>query len=92
LVLDELRFRDRRGVRLTVQGRVDDLERFVQKAIEARGLRVSSAVEARLRMERGGFGDGVRKLVGGVLYLALAVGFAFLSAYVTCVIAGTPFP
>ncbi|WP_325566754.1 hypothetical protein [Actinospica sp.] len=87
---DELRLRDRWGVRLSAD-RVDGIDRAVKNAVEARAVRVSSAVKDRLGMRR-----RTRPMAGGRALLGVFVlvgslgGFVIVSLYLTCLIAGTP--
>ena len=60
---DELRLRDRWGVRLSIDS-VDGIGDTVLNAIEARELRVSAAVKDRVRTGRTRSGAGVRALLG----------------------------
>jgi len=89
-VWDELRLRDDRGIRLSVD-RVGAIETAVRQAIEAREVRVSRAVENRLGMRPARFGAGARALAGVFAFVGSLAGCVVMSLLVTSLIAGTPF-
>ena len=86
---DELRLRDRWGVRLSIDS-VDGIGDTVLNAIEARELRVSAAVKDRILMGRTRSGADGRALLGVFVLVGSLFGFVMASLYVTCLIAGTP--
>ena len=81
---DELRLRDRWGVRLSIDS-VDGIGDTVLKH-----LRVSAAVKDRVGTGRTRSGAGVRALLGVFVLVGSLFGFVMVSLYVTCLIAGTP--
>ena len=86
---DELRLRDRWGVRLSVD-RVDAIGSALRNAIETRELRVSGAARDRLCMGRTRSRPGGCAVLGVFVLVGLLFGCVILSLYVTCLIAGTP--
>jgi len=87
---DELRLRDRHGVRLSLD-RVHGMESSIRDGIESGGLRVSGAVMRKLDVgRRWGYRAGGRGLLGLVIIVGSLGTFILAGLAATCLIAGTP--
>jgi hypothetical protein len=88
---DELRLRDRHGVRLSVDRVGNDVERAIRSAVEVPGARASAAVRERLGLSYSGLGGTGQALLGTFAFPALSAGCCVASLFLTCLISGTPF-
>jgi hypothetical protein len=87
---DDVRLRDRHGVRLSADYGVD-IEDAVRNSLETHGLRVSKAVRQRLATRERRLGASGRAVLG-LLVVVGSLGVLWTaSLLVTCLIAGTPF-
>lgn len=88
---DELRIRDRHGVRLSLDRGNSEVDGAVRDAVDVRGLRISKAAKRRLDTRYIGAGEAARAFLGILILIGSIVGCCVASLFVTCLIAGTPF-
>lgn len=88
--VDELRLRDRRGIRLAID-HAHGMKEAISRGIESNGLRVSGAVRRKLDTGwRTGADGGGLALLGTFITIMTLGAFILGSLYVTSLIAGTP--
>jgi hypothetical protein len=87
---DDLRLRDRHGVRLSADCGVA-IEDAVRNSLEAHGVRVSKAVRQRLATRERRLGASGRAVLGLLVVVGSLGALWTASLLVTCLIAGTPF-
>jgi len=88
---DELRIRDRYGVRLCLDRGNSEVDGAVLDAEDVRGLHISKAARRRLDTRYIAASEAGRAFLGIPILVGSMAGCCVASLFVTCLISGTPF-